>query len=129
MNESKLNPVFQAIRKALPLQLLMLPLVSLTIPLNPNRVIYGEGSPSGLRWLHTASSIPEAEMLQQVLIAEGFHIEYVPSTATGAFGTTGNTNIYVPEREYAQAAEFLKAYLNPPPESEGENPPPDSAGY
>lgn len=72
------------------------------------------GTPGGLSFLYTAGSVPEAEMLTQVLLEAGFHIEYVSPVTVGIFGITGNNVIYVAENEHSQAAEFLRDYLNPP---------------
>lgn len=114
-NERPINPVFNAIRKALPLQLLLSPvLFSATLPANPYRVPFLEGTPVGLKALHTAESIPEADLMRQLLIEAGFHVEYVPGTAMGVFGISGSSTLYVPEAEYAAAAEFVRDYLNPP---------------
>jgi hypothetical protein len=100
-------------------QILAAPFLSLGIPLDPHKVPFLKSAPKGLRLLHAASSVPEAEMLTQVLIAEGFQIEFVPSITTGVFGTTGNSEIYVAEADYDRAVQFLKEYLTPPePESE-----------
>ena len=68
--------------------------------------------PPELKLLYTASSAAEAEMLSQVLIENGFHIEFVPTEAAGIFGITGNPSIYVQEGEYEQAIQFIGEYFN-----------------
>lgn len=74
-------------------------------------------APEGLKLLHVADSVPEAEMLSQALIEAGFHVEYVPGgTGGGVFGIAGNNAIYISEAEYDPAAEFLKDYLAAPPQ-------------
>jgi hypothetical protein len=109
------NPVFNALKKALPLQLLTWPLgLWVGMPTDPYRVPFLEGCPMDLKALYTAGSSPEAEMLRQVLIDAGFHVEYVPSPATGVFGVTGNSTIYVPAGEFDAATQFLGEYLSPP---------------
>lgn len=117
-SERPLNPVFNAIRKALPLQILAAPILAATaFPINPSRIHFLEGTPMGLELLYTADSIPEADMLRQVLIEAGFHVEYVPASAMGVFGVSGSPTLYVPDSELAAAAEFLRDYLNPPASS------------
>lgn len=101
MNEKKTNSVYDLIKGKL----------------------QSEAQPEGLRVLHVATSIAEADMLRQVLAEAGFNIEFVPATSTGVFGTTGNSVIYIAEADYAAASEFLKEYLEAPPCYETEPPP------
>lgn len=113
----KSNPVFNALKDALPLQLLTWPVCATAVGVPPYRVPFLgvlEGCPTGLKPLYTANSSPEAEMLRQVLIDASFHVEYVPTPATGVFGVTGSSTIYVPEDELGAATEFLGEYLSPP---------------
>lgn len=94
-------------------------------PTVPGRVIVDE-SAQGMRLLHTADTITEAGWLQQALAEAGFYMEYVPSTAAGIFGITGNNSIYVRPEEYNDARDFLDEYLNAPVEpqddAEADNP-------
>lgn len=115
MDDKKTNPVFDKIRAKLPDHLLAPFAFAAGIPLAVQRVFESDAAPDGLRILHVATSIPEAEMLRQVLSEAGFEIEYVPATSTGVFGTTGNNVIYISEEKYPEAAQFLADYLNPQP--------------
>ncbi len=115
---NRLNPVYRAVKYALVAQLPFKAfMMSANIPLNASQVPFIEPDPDGLKLLFTAASSPEAELLRQVLIEAGFHIEFVPSTVTGVFGLTGNTCIYVPAGEYAEAQAFLRDYYSAPQEN------------
>jgi hypothetical protein len=72
-------------------------------------------APDGMRWIHTADNAAEADMLRQMLQANGFHVEFVPSATAGVFGTTGSPHIYMPEDEADAASQFLAAYFASPP--------------
>lgn len=115
MGKGQLNPIFCAIKKFLPLPFLAGSFfASVNLPSDPLRVPFLEYDPDGLKLLYTALSVAEAEMLSQMLIEAGFHIEFVPSTMTGVFGMTGNHLIYVHANELEKATGFLEEYLLPP---------------
>lgn len=80
-------------------------------PTNTGRVMV-ETNAHGLKLLHTAGTVTEAEWLRQALSEAGFRMEYVPSASTGIFGTSGNSSIYVEPEDYDEASEFLRAYLD-----------------
>lgn len=84
-------------------------------PTNAARVVLGQAEPDGLRFLHAAATIPEAEMLRQVLTDAGFHIEHVAAAATGAFGINANSSIYVRADQYEEADAFLREFLSAEP--------------
>jgi hypothetical protein len=111
MSLSLRNSLFDFIRRLFPFQLIGVP-VATPMPLNPSQLVSLDAAPDGLRLLHCAGSVPEAEMLTQILIDEGLHIEFVPSWTTGTFGTTGNSNIYVQQADYDRAAQLLRDYLD-----------------
>jgi hypothetical protein len=71
-----------------------------------------EPSPMEVVELYVANSIPEADLISQVLIEAGFRVEHVPTAATGMFGITGSNIIYIQAEDYDEAALFLKQYLN-----------------
>jgi hypothetical protein len=79
--------------------------------------LFKDAVPEGLKVLHVAPSQPEADLVRQVLIESGFHVEYVSSTGGGAFGVMGSNVVYVQEADYDAALAFLQEYLNP---AEGE---------
>lgn len=79
-------------------------------PTNTGRVMV-DLAPQGLKLLHTANTVPEAEWLTQVLRDAGFAMEHVPTASTGIFGTSGNSSLYVRPDEHDEAAEFLHNYL------------------
>ncbi len=91
-----------------------------TQPTNPARIGQGVPSPEGLRLVHCAATVAEAEMLRQLLSEEGFHVEHVPSTSTGVFGTTGNSSVYVRDDQFESAQTFLEEYLSAEPIMEEE---------
>jgi hypothetical protein len=74
-----------------------------------------DSAPRGLKLLHVTSTVAEADLLRQVMTDAGFRMEYVASEATGVFGTSGNSSIYIPEDQYDAANEFLQKYLNSEP--------------
>ncbi len=80
-------------------------------PTNHAEVVLGGMDPGGFRLLHAAPNVAEADMLRQVLIDAGFHMEHIPTANTGVFGTTGNHNIYALNAEYDAADAFLKEFL------------------
>ncbi len=81
------------------------------VPTNTGRVIV-EDDAASLRLLHTANTTAEADMLRQLLIDAGFHIEYVPSASTGIFGTSGSSSIYIQPDQFEDADAFLKQYYS-----------------
>lgn len=103
-NRRPLNPLFRALRKAL------LFFAGSAVASQPPPMPYlREQAPAGLKRFHIADSVPEADLLRQVLAGAGFHVEYVPGSGRDA----GSRTLYVSETEYAEADEFLKDYLNP----------------
>ncbi len=80
-------------------------------PTNPGRVMV-DLAPQGLKLLHTANTVTEAEWLTQILRDAGFAMQYVPSASTGIFGTSGNSSIYINRDEYDEALDFLNQYLD-----------------
>src|SRR5687768_4838779 len=80
-------------------------LLMFNIPQNPAKVPFITSNPDGMMLLYTASTVPEAEMLRQMLADAGFHPEFVPSIMMGVFGIGGNPQIYVPADEIKDATE------------------------
>ncbi len=128
MNENRKKSLFESIKEGLSRYGLFAPFFATALPSDPNKVLFSEGVPSGLRLLHTADTIPEAEMLSQILHEEGFPIEYVPTAGAGIFGIQGNRTIYVREDAFDTADAFLSEYLSgkvESPEGTEEAPPPE----
>lgn len=88
------------------------------VPAAPHSIPLGDTAPSGLQFIHASDTAAEGELLRQVLVNEGFHVEYVPAGRTGAWGAMGDTRIFVPEEEAERAREFVRDYLNADPTQE-----------
>lgn len=80
------------------------------VPIRPEFVPFLGTSPDGLALIHMAPSVPEREMLADLLRQEGFRVEYVPAS-TAMWGLFGTTQIHVPIEEAGAAARFLDGYL------------------
>jgi hypothetical protein len=119
--KAELNPLFRTIQKGLAAQIpFMLTMGTAKLPSNPSMVPFIEPDPDGLKLLFTATSAAEADLLRQVLVEAEFDVEYVSSTMTGIFGTSGNPCIYVRTGEYGEALAFLRDYFQAAPEAEPE---------
>ncbi len=77
-------------------------------PTNPVEVPFSSTAPEGLALVYTASNSSEADWVRQVLRDAGFHVEFVPSATTGAFGMSGSVHVYVHTEEVKEALEFLR---------------------
>lgn len=73
-------------------------------------------APDGLALVHIASDETRAEMLREVLAAEGFAVEFVPSKWGGIVGIRGSDEIYVPRDQLEAAKAFVADYLSAVPE-------------
>lgn len=118
------NAIYAALKKGLLAQLGFAPFLGAGLPTNPNQVPFIEPAPDGLKLLYAAPTVPEAELLRQILTEAGFAVEFVPSTEMGVFGISGNPCIYVRDTDYAEAHAFLMEYLAATPEDSAEASPP-----
>lgn len=76
-------------------------------PTNPFAVPFSNAAPEGLEIVYIARTPSEAELVRQILIKAGFHMEYVPPPLTGALGTSGSVCVYVHAGKKESAQEFL----------------------
>ncbi|HBF33614.1 TPA: hypothetical protein DDW35_03525 [Candidatus Sumerlaeota bacterium] len=120
-NTTLANPFSRFLRKLLPLRFFA---PFFDAPVSPMQLPAFGNPPDGLRLLHCADSVPEAELLTQVLTEAGIHVEFVPTWTGGAFGMSGSNNdIYVQEDDFSKAKELVKEYFdgNPVEEDLAEN--------
>ena len=90
-------------------------------PTNPYAVPFSTTAPKGLVLLHSAQNPSEADLIRQILQDAGFHVEYVPATTTGVFGTSGSVHVYVHTSEREDAHEFLRQLREPVNEEQEED--------